>query len=127
MRIRLVLVGLMMVAGASALGMSAATTTAAADPQTLEYSTSNPAEFTTVQYARRVCCKRGRHDWWTSARQCRRVGGYRVSARHCRNDWREVRDVRVCCKRGRYDWWTTRRACARAGGYRVAAWQCRNG
>lgn len=95
----------------------------AAGVQTLEYSTA-PADFTPVSHHYRVCCKRGRHDWWTTARACWRAGGYRVSARHCRNDWNEVR---VCCKRGRYDWWTTPRACARSGGYRVSGWQCRNG
>jgi hypothetical protein len=69
----------------------------------------------------RVCCKRGRHDWWTTRRACWRAGGFVVGGGHCRND------QLVCCKRGRHDWWTTRNACWRAGGYRVSGWQCRNG
>lgn len=95
----------------------------AAGVQTLEYSTA-PADFKPVSHHVRVCCKRGRHDWWTTRNACWRAGGYRVSASHCRNDWNEAR---VCCKRGRYDWWTTPRACRRSGGWQVAGWQCRNG
>lgn len=35
---------------------------------------------------RRVCCKRGRRDWWTySRRSCRRDGGDVVSHRYCRH------------------------------------------
>jgi hypothetical protein len=34
---------------------------------------------------RRVCCKRGRHDWWTSARECREAFGYQTANRECRN------------------------------------------
>jgi hypothetical protein len=124
MRSRLSVAGLIMIAGAFVLASFAAATPAAADPQTLEYSTKTPAEFSQISHPARVCCKRGRHDWWTTPRACWRAGGHHVSARHCRNDWNEVR---VCCKRGRYDWWTTPRACARSGGYRVSGWQCRNG
>jgi hypothetical protein len=94
----------------------------AADVQTLEYSTV-PADFTPVSHPARVCCKRGRYDWWTTRHACWRAGGYRVPGWHCRNDY----EVRICCKRGYYDWWATPRACARAGGYRVSGWQCRNG
>jgi hypothetical protein len=118
------LLGLMAVAAAIVLTAFAAATPATADPQTLEYSSTNSSEFTPVSHPARICCKRGRHDWWASPRACWRAGGHRVSAQHCRNDWNEVR---VCCKRGRYDWWTTPRACANSGGYRVAGWQCRNG
>jgi hypothetical protein len=35
---------------------------------------------------RRVCCKRGYQDWWSTARECRRVGGYETANRECRND-----------------------------------------
>ena len=112
------------IAAAFVLASLAVTSPAAADPNTLEYSTATPGAFTNVSHPPRICCKRGRHDWWATPRACWRAGGYRVSARHCRNDWNEVR---VCCKRGRYDWWTTPGACHRSGGYRVSGWHCRNG
>lgn len=35
---------------------------------------------------RRVCCKRGYHDWWSSWRECRRAGGYETANRECRRD-----------------------------------------
>lgn len=123
MRFRFFLAGLVMVAGAFALTVFASAN-AVANPQTLEYSTASPDAFTPVSHPSRVCCKRGRHDWWTTRNACWRSGGYIVSGRHCRNDWNEAR---ICCKRGRYDWWATPRACHRAGGYRVSGWQCRNG
>lgn len=34
----------------------------------------------------RVCCKRGRRDWWTTARECRANGGYETINRACRID-----------------------------------------
>lgn len=92
---------------------------------------------------RRVCCKRGRSDWWTSARECRNSYGYITANRECRdrrdgdwgndddgwNDrddrWREG-NRRVCCKRGYSDWWSTARECRRAGGYETANRECRH-
>lgn len=35
---------------------------------------------------RRVCCKRGYYDWWSTWRECRRSGGYETANRECRND-----------------------------------------
>lgn len=35
---------------------------------------------------RRVCCKRGYADWWSSWRECRRAGGYETANRECRRD-----------------------------------------
>lgn len=35
---------------------------------------------------RRVCCKRGYQDWWSTARECRQYGGYETANRECRND-----------------------------------------
>lgn len=32
----------------------------------------------------RVCCKRGKRDWWTTARECRNSFGYQTAARACR-------------------------------------------
>lgn len=65
----------------------------------------------------RVCCKRGRRDWFTTRRSCRRSGGYIVRDRACR---RGIGDRpgndRVCCKRGRRDYFTSRRGCRRDGG-----------
>lgn len=123
--------GLIFFVGAVWLASLASSGSASAEPQAASPRSSTAAnvtpvaEFTPVQYAQqRICCKRGGRDWWSSPRSCRQAGGYRVSARQCRNDFQEVR---VCCKRGRYDWWTTSRTCARSGGYRVAGWQCRNG
>jgi hypothetical protein len=98
--------------------------TASADPQATDRNYSTIADATPVAYIARVCCKRGRHDWWTTQHACWRSGGYRVANWQCRNDWN---DNRVCCKRGRYDWWTTARACRRSGGWQVSGWQCRNG
>jgi hypothetical protein len=115
---------LLAVAGAITLMSLVFGAPAAAGPQTPEVQYSTAADFTPVTYSPRVCCKRGRHDWWTTQHACWRSGGYRVAGWQCRNDWN---DVRVCCKRGRYDWWTSARACHRAGGYRVSGWQCRNG
>lgn len=95
---------------------------------------------------RRVCCKRGHHDWWTTARECRQSYGYETSRRECRRDrwdddrgdrwdddrgdrWDDGRgdwNRRVCCKRGYSDWWTTARECRRAGGYETANRECRH-
>lgn len=33
----------------------------------------------------RVCCKKGRRDWWSTARECREAGGWQANARQCRN------------------------------------------
>jgi hypothetical protein len=35
---------------------------------------------------RRVCCKRGWRDWWSTFRECRRAGGYETANRECRRD-----------------------------------------
>lgn len=35
---------------------------------------------------RRVCCKRGQYDWWSSLSECRRAGGYETANRECRRD-----------------------------------------
>lgn len=35
---------------------------------------------------RRVCCKRGSYDWWSTTRECRRSGGYETANRECRRD-----------------------------------------
>lgn len=82
-------------------------------------------EYSTVAYfpGYRICCKRGWHDWWSTPRECRRAGGYRVANWECRHD---VYDYRICCKRGRHDWWSTPRECRRAGGYQVSGWYCRH-
>jgi hypothetical protein len=32
----------------------------------------------------RVCCKKGRRDWWTTARDCRNAFGYQTANRECR-------------------------------------------
>ena len=102
-------------------------TPASAGPQ---YGSSD-AEYSTVADVavrlnlsgnRRVCCKRGWRDWWSTWRECRRVGGHQVANRECRND---RADYRVCCKRGHRDWWSTLRECRRAGGYQVANRECR--
>jgi hypothetical protein len=36
-------------------------------------------------WGKRVCCKQGRRDWWSTARQCREAGGWEANRRHCRN------------------------------------------
>jgi hypothetical protein len=82
--------------------------------------------WTGGDWNRRVCCKRGNRDWFTTARECRNAFGYETDRRECRDDvgdgnWGE----RVCCKRGWQDWWTTRRACQNAGGYQTANRECR--
>ena len=33
----------------------------------------------------RVCCQKGRRDWWTTARECRAEGGNQSNARQCGN------------------------------------------
>ena len=35
---------------------------------------------------RRICCKRGNRDWWSTARECRNANGYRTNDRACRRD-----------------------------------------
>lgn len=35
---------------------------------------------------RRVCCKKGYSDWWTTYRECQRAGGSETANRECRND-----------------------------------------
>jgi hypothetical protein len=34
---------------------------------------------------KRICCKKGRRDWWSSARECRENGGWEAAPRECRN------------------------------------------
>ena len=34
---------------------------------------------------KRICCKQGRRDWWSSARECREAGGWEAPKRQCRN------------------------------------------
>ena len=97
-------------------------TPAAAGTAQAQYSTAADISIT-LGSGGRVCCKRGWRDWWSTVRECRRAGGYRVANRECRDDHA---DRRICCKRGRHDWWATFRECRRAGGYQVANRQCRN-
>ena len=33
----------------------------------------------------RICCKQGRRDWWSTARECRNAGGWEAPRRECRN------------------------------------------
>jgi hypothetical protein len=87
---------------------------------------------------RRVCCKRGWQDWFTTYRACQRQGGRVVRNRQCRDDWNSNWDVRwwrwggpdwntrVCCKRGLRDWWTSARNCRNAGGWEAPRRHCRN-
>lgn len=117
------------------MGSGAVAAPATADEPTLTRNDASAelgpsdASFILAQYSgnRRVCCKRGWRDWWSTYRSCRRNGGHVVANRHCRNDWNEGGNVRVCCKRGWRDWWSTRRDCRRVGGYVVANRQCRRG
>jgi hypothetical protein len=74
-----------------------------------------------AHWSDRICCKRGRSDWFTSRRECRRAGGYQVADRYCRRDVVQ----RVCCAKRGHDWWTTQRACWRAGGHIVSNRRCR--
>lgn len=80
-----------------------------------------------VQYRgdRRVCCKRGYRDWWSTYRSCRRAGGYVTANRACRDGRVGYQNYRVCCKRGYRDWWSTARQCRRVGGYVTANRECR--
>jgi hypothetical protein len=85
----------------------------------------------------RVCCRRGWQEWWTTARDCRRFGGFQTANRHCRNTWNDRWDqrwwgwhgrnwnARVCCASGRRVWWTTARECRRDFGYETANRRCR--
>ena len=93
--------------------------------------------WTGGNWDRRVCCKRGNRDWWTTARECRAAFGYQTANRECRDDrwddrwdnrWRDWSDWdrRVCCKRGNRDWWTTARECRASFGYQTANRECRN-
>jgi hypothetical protein len=87
---------------------------------------------------RRVCCERGRRDWWATARECRNAFGYEVQRRECRdNDWNDSWDQRwrnfrgdwnerVCCTRGGRDWWSTRRDCRDRGGWETRRRECRD-
>jgi hypothetical protein len=85
----------------------------------------------------RVCCRRGWQDWWTSARECPRFGGFQTANRRCRDTWNDRWDrrwwgwngpnwnSRVCCASGRRVWWTTARECRRNFGYAAANRRCR--
>ena len=42
--------------------------------------------WTGGDWNKRVCCKKGRRDWYSSARECREVGGWESPKRNCRND-----------------------------------------
>ncbi len=94
----------------------------------------------------RLCCARGRRDWWVdSRRQCARSDGRIVSDRRCRYDGGNTRDGdpffdgrrgrdrfddrrgrrgrddrgrrQVCCQRGNDNkFWTSANACYRQGG-----------
>jgi hypothetical protein len=95
------------------------------------------------QWDERVCCKRGDHDWWSTNRECRERGGWRVDRDECRDDrdnrggdwndswdnrwrnWNGEWDERVCCKKGDHDWWSTNRECRERGGWRVDRDECR--
>ncbi len=86
--------------------------------------------WTGNDWDRRVCCKRGNRDWWSTARECRNSFGYETANRECRNDnndgnWGDNAQ-RVCCKRGWQDWWTTSSACQRAGGEQTRNRECRD-
>jgi hypothetical protein len=104
---------------------------AAAEPQYSRASGALPVSHNDYD---RVCCKRGNHDWWSTSRECRRVGGYVTYNRECRHDghWEQGNNRgnnRVCCQRpyrgGYQDWWSTERECARAGGYQTYNKVCR--
>lgn len=87
---------------------------------------------------RRMCCKRGTRDWWSTARECRNSFGYETSNRECRDDrwdnrwdnrwrnWQGDWNCRVCCKRGSRDWWSTALECRNSRGYETANRQCRH-
>jgi len=119
--------GMLLALGAAALFLvmgSGSMTSASAASADAQYSTVADATVTLAAYGNaRVCCKRGGRDWWSTARECRRVRGHQVANRECRDD---RADTRVCCKRGRHDWWSTLRQCRRTGGHQVANRECRN-
>lgn len=77
---------------------------------------------------KRICCKKGRRDWWSSLRDCYRANGRVVDRGSCRDDRGYSRDGgdRVCCKKGRRDWFTSRRDCYRADGRVVDRGSCRD-
>ena len=87
---------------------------------------------------RRICCKRGNRDWWTTARDCRNSWGYETNRRECREDeWRENWDnrwrnwtgdwnKRICCEKGNREFWSTRRECRDRGGWQTSRRECRN-
>ncbi len=53
------------------------------------YNNGNGYGYGQDQYSnphRRVCCKRGWRDWWSTWSECRRAGGYETANRECRRD-----------------------------------------
>lgn len=36
-------------------------------------------------WSKRMCCKKGRRDWWSTARECRDAGGWEAPRGQCRN------------------------------------------
>ena len=91
---------------------------------------------------RKVCCKRGNHDWWSTARECRQQYGYETDRDECRDDrnnrdwddrwdqrwrnWDGDWDRRMCCQKGDRDWWSTPRDCRQRGGWMTRDRDCRN-
>ena len=41
--------------------------------------------WTGGDWNKRICCKRGHRDWWSTARECREQGGWEAPRRQCRN------------------------------------------
>lgn len=94
------------------------------------YALSHATMVRQPGYRNDVCCKRGRREWWSSPRQCRRSGGTIVSRRLCRHGHDGGHHGRiVCCKWRRHGnaAWTARRRCVRSGGHIVSPRACRRG
>lgn len=121
--------------GLAGAAVASAPSASASPPQE---STRPDQSFQLAQGGRaRVCCRRGWQEWWTSARECRRFGGFQTANRNCRDNWNDRWDrrwwgwnggswnSRVCCAQGRRVWWTTARECRRSFGYATANRQCR--
>ena len=91
---------------------------------------------------RRICCKRGNHDWWSTARECRQQYGYEADRDDCRDDrdnrdwdsswdsrwrnWNGDWDRRICCEKDDRNWWSTPRDCRKRGGWMTRDRECRD-
>jgi hypothetical protein len=72
---------------ASAVALSFAAGAVTAAPASAEAQYSTVGSFAAAyRGSERVCCKRGWHDWWSTARDCRRNRGEPTRNRECRND-----------------------------------------